>query len=683
MLDHDIMNSATSLPKKQNLVEESSFRVCDQYLLMKVMSNVLDLAVFTQPGLIPVVVLAIDWEKVVAQYALVVSRSNDLELTLVPYLSEHSQSLLGENTRRISLMLRKSDERILYVFDYSILDDGMAQIWSLTIVVYVRSSNNTWKQVLSSLVPAEDFVDKYNSSMVSQGKKVKPKHDHSLNVKGLGSKLYGADQARQIKSLTLEEKNNLLKSPKKDRSRNIQKARDGKYSRVMRPQSGIFDILRGFNLRVDKASADRVEDLLTQLSSTSMNVEVNHSFDIMKPLALVGFASAIIMIMWQDNSRDWKKISAACGIPLAALGVPLIKEYIKRFHSDEIKPQINTGSITKLAGLLFMGTSYMTMGSPNDPKNFEKLILKASIFDRAKGGLFEALSLAVEIIERAVNYLRENLLGLKPVEILQKDLPGLRTWCNEVEALVDSSRAGTLSLNTETSAVVYRLEREARNFESLRLNASDSLQVRSAMSAYRAILRSLVQRFEQANMTGNGVRMQPIALLNVGASGAGKSEKADPFLRRFVDRIVDPSLRESVRRNYYDFVYPYQVENKYMDGYRQQLVVYMDDWGQNRDVPGNLDNEYNALIRMVNTVPFVCHMADISSKGNTPFVSKIVYVTSNVTSIRPSSIICPEAVVRRFDYIYCTVPKQEFSVGHEADPMKRKLDVTQDRKSVV
>lgn len=484
----------------------------------------------------------------------------------------------------------------------------------------------------------------------------------------------------------------LVRHIKKAISQSRAVKRDNKYRAIMKAQAGFGDFFGiPHNVRVDvgqetnanlerflKVMQEFPIDKISAAFETLKQQNMSHTFEIdwIKPIALIGLATAGFMCVWdKPGAPKWRLVMLACATPLAAsTGYALFREYMERYDPSNMEAQMSQDAISKIAGLLFMGLSAMSVGTTLDARTFERACVKMSLFDKVKGGLTEALMFALTLFEKAINYIRGEWLGWDKISLISKDIPTLKKWCEEVEMVVDLQHGGDLTLNTETAAIVYRLEKEGRLLESMKCSQSDALQIRTAVGAYKRALRALVSKFEASNMNGNGTRMVPAAFLVIGGTDVGKSTKADPLMRRLILRTLPEEQHELIKKNFYDYVYALFPEHEYWDAYRQQFLVLMDDAFQTIDVAGNPDNEYLKVIRMVNSVPYICHMAAIESKGNTPFTSKIVYATSNMTRINPHSIYAPEAVARRFDVIVRCVPKRQFARGEEEDPLKRRLN---------
>lgn len=67
------------------------------------------------------------------------------------------------------------------------------------------------------------------------------------------------------------------------------------------------------------------------------------------------------------------------------------------------------------------------------------------------------------------------------------------------------------------------------------------------------------------------------------------------------------------------------------------------------------------LIRATNMFPYILHMADLASKGNVTFKSKLIVLTSNRKNMDVGRLLVePEALERRFHFNVEMRPKPKY-----------------------
>jgi GTPase SAR1 family protein len=140
-------------------------------------------------------------------------------------------------------------------------------------------------------------------------------------------------------------------------------------------------------------------------------------------------------------------------------------------------------------------------------------------------------------------------------------------------------------------------------------------------------------------------RCEPTVIGLFGPPGSGKTTMVNHLINQLRRHLCPRWKRE-------DFVYSRSCATKHWDGYTNQPVVVLDDFGQDLQDRSDL-SEFMMLISLND---YVLPMADLPSKGR-KFDSRIVIVTSNmafgspliVDSTMKSTIEDPMALWRRFD----------------------------------
>jgi len=98
-----------------------------------------------------------------------------------------------------------------------------------------------------------------------------------------------------------------------------------------------------------------------------------------------------------------------------------------------------------------------------------------------------------------------------------------------------------------------------------------------------------------------------------------------------------------------DQIYQRCVEQEYWDGYNNQFVVIMDDFGQMRDTVSQPNLEFFEIIRSVGPFPYPLHMADLSAKNSTMFTSGVLMMSTNALNMNIESLTYPDAVWNRLN----------------------------------
>lgn len=174
----------------------------------------------------------------------------------------------------------------------------------------------------------------------------------------------------------------------------------------------------------------------------------------------------------------------------------------------------------------------------------------------------------------------------------------------------------------------------------------------------------------------NGPRTEPTAIIIGGPSGTGKSSITVPFLLALLANTLPEDKLEDFKKNHNDFIFFRANENEYWDGYKvRNVAVVYDDFGQRTDVKGSPNPDAMELIRLVNTAAYHLHMAALEDKQRVYARPSLIFATSNLKQLWFESIVCPQAVIRRFDMAYYQVPKAKYCVDPWVPIGDRQLDI--------
>nr|QTY32067.1 polyprotein [Foot-and-mouth disease virus SAT 2] len=150
-------------------------------------------------------------------------------------------------------------------------------------------------------------------------------------------------------------------------------------------------------------------------------------------------------------------------------------------------------------------------------------------------------------------------------------------------------------------------------------------------------------------------RPEPVVVCLRGKSGQGKS-----FLANVLAQAISTHYTGRT-----DSVWYCPPDPDHFDGYNQQTVVVMDDLGQNPD-----GKDFKYFAQMVSTTGFIPPMASLEDKGK-PFNSKVIIATSNLYSgFTPRTMVCPDALNRRFHFDIDVSAKDGYKIGNRLDIIK-------------
>nr|ABI93986.1 polyprotein [Foot-and-mouth disease virus Asia 1] len=150
-------------------------------------------------------------------------------------------------------------------------------------------------------------------------------------------------------------------------------------------------------------------------------------------------------------------------------------------------------------------------------------------------------------------------------------------------------------------------------------------------------------------------RPEPVVVCLRGKSGQGKS-----FLANVLAQAISTHFTGRT-----DSVWYCPPDPDHFDGYNQQAVVVMDDLGQNPD-----GKDFKYFAQMVSTTGFIPPMASLEDKGK-PFNSKVIIATTNLYSgFTPRTMVCPDALNRRFHFDIDVSAKDGYKINNKLDIIK-------------
>lgn len=199
------------------------------------------------------------------------------------------------------------------------------------------------------------------------------------------------------------------------------------------------------------------------------------------------------------------------------------------------------------------------------------------------------------------------------------------------------------------------------------------------INRYLTNLNQIKVYFTDNKLSLDGLRQEPVCAVFRGAPGNFKTAAIQHLSAAVIAKVLQefgsPAEIKAFNENPNSFTFNRQHENKYWEGYTSKaLVVFMDDFGQARDQPGDPDNEYMNLIRMVNEFAMHCHMAELSKKDSVYFGSPFVLCSTNLAEFRPQSINSQGAINRRFDFDIVVKPKIEYANNPNAPVMSQTIN---------
>nr|UNY41969.1 MAG: polyprotein [Picornavirales sp.] len=148
-----------------------------------------------------------------------------------------------------------------------------------------------------------------------------------------------------------------------------------------------------------------------------------------------------------------------------------------------------------------------------------------------------------------------------------------------------------------------------------------------------------VLRFELNRTKGvTDIKPTPFCVFVTGGPGIGKSVLTRTIAMSLLVRKLNPDLQHDI--------YTRVSSVKHWDGYDGQPVIMFDDFGQVKE-NGEGEDDYAALLRLVNTAPAMLQGASIEDKGKYSEAELIIAVTNAPGYFPSDKLMCEGAYFRR------------------------------------
>lgn len=335
-----------------------------------------------------------------------------------------------------------------------------------------------------------------------------------------------------------------------------------------------------------------------------------------------------------------------------------------------------TSGFVTLAFSLF---SIVILNKTPPKERLEKFVRSAPAFPKILDGVGPILAAVSDLLVDALNAIHEWFTGDEAPWIPKRtDVAEIDKWAED-----------TMKFRREFSNehFEYTIENQtrcenliARGYELMKRDMSGqaAYKLRRFITEYMRLLKTISEKIKDLAPDRTAFRPQPVCVVLRGNPGVGKTWLTQQMLSDVLADTLPPENWDMLRNDWKSFVYMRTPENEYWEKYRGEWCTIIDDFGQMRDIPGGNIQEFMEIIRMVNNFPYVLHMADIESKGNTFFRSRLVILTTNRTHWKSESIISEDALERRIDFDVEVCIGRSFAVEVDgevpSDPSQRKLD---------
>lgn len=344
-----------------------------------------------------------------------------------------------------------------------------------------------------------------------------------------------------------------------------------------------------------------------------------------------------------DNVDDALKLVARCApIVVAAFLAPRAQSIDEEFSKETFT------AIATMVSVLF-GTVVLK----NVPKSsqVDEFVTSATKFGNLMRAMDNSWKGLGKLVGFLYDYCYEYFTGYsRDIGEATKFIDGVQEWSLEVAKISSNDVVERIQVDAVLCRQIERLYLQGVTFVTRSAHLKLEMPMRRAIENCHRIISALNDKVSKSGAFCSGPKVEPLIVQLWGDSGVGKSGmmyllsgdilKTEDILSGGDGTVSDDWANQ---------IYPRNVEQEFFDGYRNQLIVLYDDFGQMRDSQAKPNIEFMEMIRFGNLAPMCLHMAALEQKDKTYFSSKCVLLSSNTREYQIESLISRDAFNRRID----------------------------------
>lgn len=307
----------------------------------------------------------------------------------------------------------------------------------------------------------------------------------------------------------------------------------------------------------------------------------------------------------------------------------------------DFEPATLANMVPSMLALVFSGMTAWSMDKiPSRDNTITGWMQRMSLLPRTCKSMAEVFNYTKECLTKAWHVFSVKVLGFDDV-ILDGLVPQIRDWMALVEVYAYQSNLSELLKTREgrfKATHLYHYGDQLLTTYSAALAPEHRAAIQRALRQAAQIKSYVEENFPEMR----NIRSVPTTLWMVGQSQIGKS-RLQYLIHAHVCMALGVTDPEEIKRH----MYMRNEDQEFWDGYWGQITTVIDDAFQVKDTSSNPSSLPMGLIQAINPFPNALHMAALSLKASTFFVSKFVMLSSNLKTINIESITHEDAVWNR------------------------------------
>lgn len=264
-------------------------------------------------------------------------------------------------------------------------------------------------------------------------------------------------------------------------------------------------------------------------------------------------------------------------------------------------------------------------------------------------GIDQAVDFGSKIAMSLLNKVRSTL-GFETYDTLWERRDPFCEWISEVERFLDAFGNRDVKASAVSLGQINKFIQQGREHMNFMRTITDDAGLKTRLTAVLVSLSKARDTCIAVNPNVVSSRPEPVVVFLYGPPGAGKTKFAQLLAQAWLSRKLSPEEYAMAIRRIEAYIYFRTPETEFWDGYANQAVCIVDDFGQHVEVAGG-PSQFLDIIRGANGAPALLHMADLGSKGATYFTSGLIIMTCNEKLPKSEAIREQKAFLRRPDFL--------------------------------